>query len=75
MAFSDEFDVSLDIEENIVSLCSNCHNQIHYGKDAEALLKKLYDERKDALKKAGIIITFKRLLSMYNIQSSDDEEE
>lgn len=75
MAFSDEFDVSLDIEENIVSLCSNCHNQIHYGKDAEVLLKKLYDERKDALKKAGINITFKRLLSMYNIQSNEEEEE
>lgn len=49
MAFSDEFDVSLDVEENIVSLCSNCHNQIHYGKDADVLLRKLYEERKDEL--------------------------
>lgn len=24
--------VSLDVTENIVSLCSNCHNEIHYGK-------------------------------------------
>ena len=74
LAFYDEFDVSLDIEENIVSLCSNCHNQIHYGKDAGVLLKKLYNERKDVLKKAGINITFNRLLSMYGIQSSEDEE-
>ncbi len=73
MAFSDEFDVSLDVEENIVSLCSNCHNQIHYGKGAEKLLKKLYDERKDALKKTGINIVFKRLLSMYGIQSDEEE--
>lgn len=32
MPCSDQFDVSLDIEENIVSLCSNYHNEIHYGK-------------------------------------------
>lgn len=65
MAFSDEFDVSLDVEENIVSLCSNCHNQIHYGKDADVLLRKLYEERKNALASAGIIITLERLLEMY----------
>lgn len=65
MAFSDEFDVSLDVEENIVSLCSNCHNQIHYGKDADVLLRKLYEERKDALTNVGIKITLERLLVMY----------
>ena len=65
MAFSDEFDVSLDVEENIVSLCSNCHNQIHYGKDADVLLRKLYEERKDALASVGIKITLERLLEMY----------
>lgn len=65
MAFSDEFDVSLDVEENIVSLCSNCHNQIHYGKDADMLLRKLYEERKDALESVGIKITLERLLEMY----------
>lgn len=65
MAFSEEFDVSLDVEENIVSLCSNCHNQIHYGKDADVLLRKLYEERKDALASVGIKITLERLLEMY----------
>jgi 5-methylcytosine-specific restriction protein A len=25
--------VSLDVPANIVSLCSNCHNEIHYGTD------------------------------------------
>lgn len=65
MAFSDEFEVSLDVEENIVSLCSNCHNQIHYGKDADKLITKLYEERKNNLKKVGIVISLKRLLAMY----------
>lgn len=65
MAFSEEFDVSLDIEENIVSLCSICHNQVHYGKDADVLLCKLYEERKAALEIVGIKITLTRLLEMY----------
>lgn len=65
MAFSDEFEVSLDVEENIVSLCSNCHNHIHYGKDADILIKHLYEERKTILESAGIKITLGRLLSMY----------
>ena len=65
MAYSDEFDVSLDVEENIVSLCSNCHNQIHYGVDADKLIKKLYEDRKDLLSNVGIDISVSRLLEMY----------
>lgn len=60
-----KFDVSLDVEENIVSLCSNCHNLLHYGRDYEVLLKKLYDERKDLLESAGIYVTYDELVSMY----------
>jgi len=62
---SDRFDVSLDVEENIVSLCSNCHNQIHYGKDADILLKRLYEDRAGHLKKVGIHISLDELLNMY----------
>ena len=65
MAFSDEFDVSLDVEENIVSLCSNCHNHIHYGQGASELLTKLYHERKEALKCVGIDVSLEELLSFY----------
>lgn len=67
MAFSDSFEVSLDVEENIISLCSNCHNQIHYGRDAEELLRKLYESRKDDLKRVGIDTTIEQLLKMYGI--------
>ena len=31
ISFTDYFGVNLDREQNIFSLCSNCHNQIHYG--------------------------------------------
>lgn len=65
LKYSDQFDVSLDVEENIVSLCSNCHNQLHYGRDSEDILRKLYKARADYLQKAGIMLTEKELLEMY----------
>ena len=65
LSYSGEFPVSLDVEENIVSLCSTCHNHLHYGKDIVPLLKKLFLEREEHLRKAGIAITFEQLLKMY----------
>lgn len=62
------FKYSLDVEENVVSLCSNCHNQIHYGKDADTLLFKLFKDRENKLKSVGIDITFEELKKMYNIE-------
>lgn len=59
------FENSLDVEANIVSLCSNCHNLLHYGKDKVEILKQLYDLRKKELKEAGIEISFNDLLDMY----------
>ena len=65
MAYQDNFEYSIDIEENIVSLCSNCHNEIHYGKNAHQLIEKLYYERKEHLKRKGIDISLDQLLSFY----------
>lgn len=65
MAYQDQFNVSLDVEENIVSLCCTCHKEIHYGEDAKRLVAKLYKERNKALKSVGIFITEKQLLDLY----------
>lgn len=65
MEYSDDFNVSLDVEANIVSLCSNCHNHLHYEKGAEVLLKQLYEERRQLLEDAGIHVTLEDLLEMY----------
>ncbi|WP_459195806.1 MrcB family domain-containing protein [Wukongibacter baidiensis] len=64
-----DFSYSLDVEENICSLCSNCHNCIHYGVDSEKekLLRKLYEERKDLLDRAGLGIDFEKLKIYYGI--------
>ena len=57
--------VSLDCPANIVSLCSNCHNLLHYGKDKETILFNLYNKHYERLKRSGIDITFQELLSFY----------
>ena len=53
--------------ENIVSLCSHCHNLLHYGRleDKKPILEKLYNERKEALSSVGLEITFEKLLEYY----------
>ena len=70
MSFSDDFKVSLDREQNIVSLCSNCHNQIHYGRDAAELVKKLYEARKEDLESVGIKVSLDDLYGMYHISAN-----
>jgi len=62
-----DFDYSVDVMENIVSLCSHCHNLLHYGRleDKKPILKKLYDERIDALKVVGLDLTFEQLVEYY----------
>lgn len=66
IAYADNFDVSLDVPENVISLCSNCHNEIHYGRDIRNILRWLYENRKAQLESVGIKITFEDLLLMYN---------
>lgn len=72
LAMQDQFDVSLDVEENIISMCSNCHNEIHYGEDADRLIRELYKKRKDYLAKVGIAVSEEELLLMYGYP--DDSE-
>lgn len=67
MSQQNNFNVSIDVEENIVSLCSNCHNEIHYGKDAEKLIITLYNQRKELLKRKGIELNLSTLLSYYDL--------
>lgn len=58
-------DVNLDREQNVVSLCSNCHNNLHYGADIDEILKPLYEMRKDLLQKIGIDISYEQLKNYY----------
>jgi len=66
-----EFDVNIDIEENLVALCPICHRKIHLAKDEEreSLIKTLFDNRKEKLKKEMINISIDDLCKMYNLNN------
>ena len=63
---ADDFpNIDLDREQNVISLCSHCHNLLHYGNDFISILRFIYDERKVLLEKIGINISFDQLLEYY----------
>ncbi len=62
------FRCRLDIEENVVALCSNCHNKIHYGEGATEMIEFLFEKRKDKLKIVGIDIDLETLLALYGLK-------
>lgn len=64
LSAQDDFCQSLDIFANIVSLCPNCHKEIHYG-NSENMIKKLYNQRIKQLQEAGIYISLEKLLNYY----------
>jgi 5-methylcytosine-specific restriction endonuclease McrA len=66
LEYWDSFDNSLDVEANITCLCSNCHNEIHYGKEAHRIIETLYKKRSEELYDAGIYVSLEQLLAMYD---------
>ena len=65
--FQKEFGFSLDSPANIISLCSNCHNCLHYGAyfEFKSILEKLYYERAERLENVGLYITVEELKKCY----------
>ena len=70
MSLTDYFGVNLDREQNIFSLCSNCHNQIHYGtrEDVRRLVSKLFLLREcEICSILGKSITLDELFQIYRV--------
>lgn len=72
--YHEEFEWSLDVEANVVSLCSECHNQIHYG-DGRKILKELWKKRSTELAAAkidkmkdGTQLDYNVLLELYGLK-------
>ncbi len=68
MSMTDYFGVSLYREQNIFSLCSNCHNQIHYGtkEDVRRLISKLFLSREQEICSIlGRYITLEEIYQIY----------
>lgn len=70
MSLTDFFGVDLDREQNIFSLCSNCHNQIHYGakEDVQRLVTKLFLSREHEICAIlGRTISLEELYRIYKV--------
>lgn len=71
MSAQDDFKYSLDVPENIISVCPNCHRKVHYSNRDETikLIKSLFEKRERGLISRGIVIDLKKLLEYYGIKS------
>jgi len=71
MSKTDDYDFSLDREQNIGCLCSNCHNLLHYGnmKSIKDTLTILYNKKQSGLNNIiGKEITLEYLFKIYGVE-------
>lgn len=69
MEHQGDFKYSIDIPENIIALCPNCHRKIHYGikNDVERMLSKLFNSKmRNMLKTRGIEMSMSKLKKLYS---------
>ena len=69
MKAQSDFTNSLDVKENIVVLCPNCHRKIHLAghSEKEEMLNYFYQDLSAGLQKQGLEITFDGLKTYYNL--------
>lgn len=67
MKYQGEFENSLDVPGNIISLCPNCHSFLHYAsqEDIKEAIALLYSKRKSQLKNFDIHIPESTLMGYY----------
>jgi hypothetical protein len=64
-----KFKVSIDVLDNIICLCPNCHRKIHLAVDEERkeMLLSLFRKKEDCFKRNGIKIDLKEIFNFYKI--------
>lgn len=67
LVFQYEFQNSLDVEANIISLCAMCHKKIHHAQKSEkdSMIEDLYEKRKSRLQKCGLEVSLTDLKRFY----------
>lgn len=67
MEYQGDFLISIDVPENIISLCPNCHRAFHNSvvSNQEKLISKFYENRSSLLKKRDIDITKEKIFGYY----------
>lgn len=74
MQCQNEFEISLDVPENIVALCPGCHRKFHHARfsDLKASLIKLVSARNEALKSRSIVVEVEKLRKVYKGDVDED---
>ena len=64
-----EFEYDLDVEENIIVLCPNCHRAIHYGdiKLRQRMIDRFYGNRIEGLRNKKIDVTLHKIYEFYGV--------
>jgi len=75
-AYWNDYKINLDVINNIVPLCPNCHTQVHLGSRGAKLiiLSELYSRNEKNLKQLDKHLSFTKLANYYNILISNEEE-
>lgn len=68
--FRNNFENSVDVLANYITLCPHCHRMIHLATDRERvdIIRFIYSQRKERLKRCGLNVEFEDLKSFYNIE-------
>jgi 5-methylcytosine-specific restriction protein A len=69
MSKQSSFKFDIDVPENILCICPNCHRKIHLAEDEERekTLAEAFELRKKLLPERGINIDLKTLMELYSI--------
>lgn len=71
--FRNNFENSVDVLANYITLCPHCHRMIHLATDRERvdIIRFIYSKRKERLKNSGLEVEFSDLLSFYNVEGEN----
>lgn len=71
MQFQEIYENSIDVPENIISLCPNCHRAFHNSESRHkiVLITKFLSARQSSLEKRGIVLTADQLIEYYKAAS------
>lgn len=74
--FRNNYEFSIDVLSNYVTLCPHCHRMIHYATDRERvnIIRCIFNQRKERLKKCGILIDLAEVFDYYGIDNSERYE-
>ena len=69
--FRNNYENSIDVLANYITLCPHCHKMIHLATDRERIdaIRYIFNQRKDRLESCGLHVELKDLLNYYNIES------